>query len=94
MSKANFDGMWNNDWISSDLARMLVTRAAALKERAAKALKRRNRARLEAWILTEGPQARRRLVGGLPSSPRIVTPEVQAGAVLEQMPAPGKGGGL
>ena len=90
LSKANFDGMWNNDWISSDLARMLVTRAAALKERAAKALKRRNRARLEAWILTEGPQARRRLAGGLPSSPRIVTPKVQAGAVLGQIPPPGQ----
>ena len=65
--------------VSSDWLGMLVTRAAALKTKAAAALKRRNRARLEAWILTEGTQTRRRLAGGLPSSPRTVAPEAQAG---------------
>ena len=65
-----------------------MTRAAALKEKAAMAFKRRNKAKLDAWILTEGPHAKSRVAGGLPSSPEIVTPEVQAGAVSEP---PGQG---
>ena len=62
---------------------MLLTRAAA-------ALKRRNRARLEAWIVREGAETRRRIASGRPSSPRTEAPESQAGAVLVQVSSSGR----
>ena len=76
------DGYFDDVWISSDSARMSVTRAAALKDKATETLKRRTKAKLDAWILTEGPKAKKRVVSGLPSSsPGVVAPEVQAGVV-------------
>ena len=50
--------------------------------RAAPALKRRNRARLEAWIVKEGAETRRRIVSGRPSSSETEAPESQASAVF------------
>ena len=58
--------------------------------RAAAALKRRNRARLEAWIVKEGAQTRRRIVSGRPSSPKTEALESQASAVLVQVSSLGR----
>ena len=58
--------------------------------RAAAALKRRNRARLEAWIVREGAETRQQIASGRPSSPRTETSESQAGAVLVQVSSPGR----
>ena len=58
-----------------------MTRAAALKSKATEASRRRTKAKLDAWILTEGPGAKKRAVKArTSSSPGGVASEVQAGS--------------
>ena len=64
---------------------MFVTRAAAALRRA-----RRTRARLEAWIVREGAGTRRRLAGGLPSSPASASSASEPRAVPVPVPPPGQ----